>query len=145
LLDEAKRPKVKTHINIGGDVFLECDKSLMAEVFKDITDNAVQAIRAKHAPGETEKGEIVISGAQEKGRYKISFKDNGTGVPPNKLENIFDPGVTTKNKEFNSGLGLANCKKVITKHGGNIYAENNGDGDGATIIIELPYKIISIK
>lgn len=141
LLNEAKRHEAKIYIEIVEDVRLECDKSLMVEVFKDIIDNGVQAIQAKNAPAETEKGKIVISGAYEKNKYKISFKDNGTGIPPGKLENIFDPGVTTKNKEFNSGLGLANCKKVIAKHGGNIYAENNGEEGGATIIIELPSKI----
>ena len=145
LLNEAVRDDVKISVDIGDEIFLDCDKSLMTEVFKDIIDNGVQAIHAKTPLEDPKEGEIVITGSYGKNKYKIKFTDNGVGIPVNKLESIFDPGVTTKNKEFNSGLGLANCKKVIDKHGGNIYAENNGEKTGAVITIELPSKIVSAK
>lgn len=146
LFAEAAKYDTEICVNIGGDIFLECDKNLMSEVFKDIIENGIQAIHTKNAAApEENKGKIVITGAYEKNKYKIKFKDNGVGIPPNKLDAIFDPGVTTKNKEFNSGLGLANCKKVINKHGGNIYAENNGETSGATITIELPAKTVTAE
>ncbi|MCL2158491.1 MAG: HAMP domain-containing histidine kinase [Oscillospiraceae bacterium] len=128
--------------NINEGLFLECDKSLMLEVFKDIIENGIQSIQAKGSCEKTED-KIVVLGSCEKNKYKIRFIDEGTGISPNKLESIFEMGVTTKNKEFNSGLGLANCKKIIEKHGGIIYAENNKNGSGATITIEFPARAIA--
>ena len=125
-------------LNIDSNISLVCDESLMIEVFKDIIENSVQAIQA-NIGNITDEPKIVISGMYDKGKVSISIKDNGIGIPLNQLNTIFDPGVTTKNKEFNSGMGLANCRKVIKEHRGSIIAINNDDDErGATVIINLP-------
>jgi len=141
LLNCAKRTDTKTLILIDDKVCLECDGNIMTEVFKDIIDNSIQSIEARNMQ---EAGKIVISETRDMNKYKITITDNGVGIPPNKLESIFYPGETTKNTEYNSGMGLSNCKKIIQDHGGDIFAESEGVGKGASIIIALPYKIVDI-
>jgi len=131
LLNESIRDGVEIRMQVDENLYLECDKVLMIEVFKDIIENSIQAIQARNMTEEI-KGEIVIIGSYDRNKYKMKFVNNGIGILPNKIDSIFDVGMTTKNKEFNSGLGLANCKKVISKHGGRIFAENNDNGEAAS-------------
>ena len=71
---------------------------------------------------------------KERQNVILEFSDNGPGFPPELLEKIFDPYVTTKEK--GTGLGLAISRRLTSEMGGNIHVENQRDG-GATVIIEL--------
>jgi signal transduction histidine kinase len=66
---------------------------------------------------------------------RISVADNGTGIPSEDLEHIFEPFVTTKPQGL--GLGLAVCRSIVRSHNGQLSAANNPSG-GATFTIELP-------
>jgi len=66
---------------------------------------------------------------------RISVADNGTGIPSEDLEHIFEPFVTTKPQGL--GLGLAVCRSIVRSHNGQLSATNNPSG-GATFTIELP-------
>jgi len=66
---------------------------------------------------------------------KVSFSDNGVGVPQENLQSIFDPFFTTKQK--GSGLGLATAYSIIKKHGGGITIDSE-IGVGTTFNIYLP-------
>lgn len=65
---------------------------------------------------------------------QVSVRDNGHGVPSEKLEQIFDAFVTTK--ETGLGLGLPICRSIVAAHGGRLWATNNR-GRGATFIMTL--------
>jgi len=77
---------------------------------------------------------LVISTAGN-GEARIEVQDQGTGVPPDALNSIFDPFVTTKHDGL--GLGLAICRTIVTEHHGQMWAVNNPDL-GATVIVSLP-------
>ena len=66
----------------------------------------------------------------------IQVCDTGSGIPPDALGKVFDPFFTTKAR--GTGLGLAICRGIVDAHKGTIRAENNREGPGATITIELP-------
>lgn len=74
---------------------------------------------------------------------KIEIKDNGPGIPEDKLSNIFNRFYridTERTKDFMStGLGLAIAKEMVEAHGGKIYASSIM-GKGSTFTIELPIK-----
>ena len=142
LIKQAMRTDVRINITINERICLKCDAALMIEAFKDIIDNSVQAI---HANYEQKEGEISIIGTIDANKCIIRVKDNGIGIKSNKLKDIFNPGVSTKNKEYNSGMGLANCEKTVTEHGGYIYATSEGIGKGATVIIAFPLRIVDLK
>jgi two-component system cell cycle sensor histidine kinase/response regulator CckA len=66
---------------------------------------------------------------------RISFKDEGVGIPEKILDKIFDPFFTTKQQ--GSGLGLAISYSIIKRHGGHIEAASQ-PGAGSTFTIWLP-------
>lgn len=66
---------------------------------------------------------------------QVSVQDTGVGVPPESLEQIFEPFHTTK--PHGLGLGLAICRSIIQSHGGRIGSSNNTDR-GATFWFTLP-------
>ena len=70
------------------------------------------------------------------GKYiKLTFKDQGEGIPKENLEKIFDPYYTTKEK--GNGLGLAICYSIIKNHDGHIRAESE-IGKGSSFMVYLP-------
>lgn len=71
----------------------------------------------------------------------FSLKDEGIGIPEEEILTIFDEFKQSSRTSINSGgtgLGLAICKKVISLHGGVIFAENNKDVRGATFHFIIP-------
>jgi signal transduction histidine kinase len=105
-----------------GDAEAEMDGDMMQRVFLNIVGNAVQAV----GPG----GRLTI----EAGDRSIRFTDDGPGIPPEILEKLFTPFLTSKTK--GTGLGLAIAHKIVEAHGGTIEAKN-GPGGGATFSITL--------
>jgi signal transduction histidine kinase len=90
--------------------------------------NAIQAM--------PEGGKIQAS-IQSAGRIvTVCIEDEGSGVPEDMLERIWDPFFTTKEK--GTGLGLGIVKNIIESHNGSIRVENRKEGPGAIVIIELP-------
>jgi PAS domain S-box-containing protein len=83
------------------------------------------------------RGTLTISIERVDHAVRISFTDDGAGIPRENLKRIFDPFFTTKEVGKGTGLGLSICHGIITEHGGKIYAESEV-GKGATFIIELP-------
>ncbi len=78
------------------------------------------------------------------GGIEIKIKDSGPGIDRDKINELFDPYVTTKKK--GTGLGLAIVKKTIEEHGGKVWLENNRDGTGTSAVIRLPAEtVISAK
>jgi nitrogen fixation/metabolism regulation signal transduction histidine kinase len=64
---------------------------------------------------------------------ELHIQDQGSGVPTELFDKIFEPYVTTKTK--GTGLGLAIVRKIVEEHGGIVWIENN---TGACIKIRLP-------
>jgi PAS domain S-box-containing protein len=66
---------------------------------------------------------------------RISVCDHGSGIPPDQLDAVFEPFVTTKNHGM--GLGLAVCRTIVSAHAGRLWATNNADR-GASFHVALP-------
>ncbi len=70
-------------------------------------------------------------------RIEIRIRDNGSGMPPEVAEKIFNPFFTTKPTDRGTGLGLSLSSDIIRQHGGNIRVETEPD-EFTEMIIELP-------
>jgi len=108
------------------------DPHQVQQVFLNLINNARQAIEA-HRPN----GWVRIT-TEQAGEYaRVTFEDNGPGIPEANLSKVFDPFFTTKEVGKGTGLGLSLCYGIIEEHGGTISVRSK-PGAGATFIIELP-------
>ncbi len=70
-------------------------------------------------------------------RSRIRVEDSGPGIPPDKLEAIFQPFYSTKLNRGGTGLGLSISSEIVRRHGGDLKAVSR-PGEGACFIVELP-------
>jgi PAS domain S-box-containing protein len=108
------------------------DPGQLQQVFLNIMLNARTEMRAAHGGGN-----LLVKTQALDDTIRISFKDDGPGIPQENLKTIFNPFFTTKKTDEGTGLGLSICRGIISSHRGTIYAEST-PGKGATFIIELP-------
>jgi two-component system NtrC family sensor kinase len=108
------------------------DISQLQQAFLNIVLNAEYFMYKSHRGGH-----LSLSSTLEDGKLKVSISDDGPGIPPEKVNRVFDPFYTTKDVGEGTGLGLSICHGIIREHGGEIYVESS-QGRGATFIVELP-------
>lgn len=118
---------------------IEADEGQISQAFNNIVINAVQSmpnggtltVQADNAdPDECE-----VIGLSPGTYIRISFTDEGGGISEEDQKRIFDPYFTTK--PSGTGLGLASCHSIVTKHGGRIVVSSTV-GVGTTFTIYLP-------
>lgn len=108
---------------------VECHVSEINQVLMNLLINAGQAIH--------ERGVIVLATGSDDGEVWISISDSGCGIPDDVLQRIFDPFYTTKPIGHGTGLGLAVCYSIVTKHHGRIEVSSRL-GVGTTFRVVLP-------
>lgn len=108
------------------------DRDQLKRVLHNLLRNAVEAM-----PDER-PGEISLCLKAENGRYHLRVTDNGVGVPPELADKIFQPNFTTKSS--GTGLGLAMCKAIMEKAGGEL-AFAPAEGGGAVFWISGPLAV----
>lgn len=109
-------------------VLLLIDRDKMLQVLLNLIRNAFQAM---------EQAGYVHLVLRVEGKHAIiEVRDNGCGIPEDKLNQIFDPFYTTK--EDGTGLGLALCQKIIEDHQGSITVRSDlGIGSIFTILLPI--------
>ena len=108
------------------------DPHQLMQVFLNLVLNAEQAIREAR-----DKGTLRIRLGKTDKNVSVIFQDDGPGIAPDILPNIFDPFYTTKRPGRGTGLGLSICKAVLKEHNGNIEA-SSAPGGGAVFTVTLP-------
>lgn len=103
------------------------DRTQWVRVVTNIIQNALQAVK----PGNNPK--IMVTIEKEDSMVKISFADNGIGIPKSIQSKVFEPKFTTKTKGM--GLGLGIVKNIIDSHKGKI--EYTTGDKGTTFVVTL--------
>ena len=105
----------------------------MKQVLLNLTVNALEAV-------PPQRGEVRIAGKREGDWVELSVEDNGRGMNPDTLQNVFEPFFTAKRGagEPGTGLGLSITHAIIETHGGRIRAESKGVGQGSRFVVRLP-------
>jgi len=111
-------------------------KNLVVQVFVNLINNAIEAagedgeirVEARAAPA---------AGAGEADMVRVSFIDNGPGIPEDDLETIFEPFYTTRPEGEGTGLGLAICRHIMEVLGGRITADSaSGEGSKFHVVFQ---------
>ncbi len=113
------------------------DRALLRQVFVNLLDNAVKFTRGRD-PAVIEIG-LLPSSAADEGRVTIFVRDNGAGFNPKYQDKLFGVFQRLHNqRDFEgTGIGLANVLRIVTRHGGRVWAEGNID-NGAAFYFTLP-------
>ena len=104
---------------------VSCYPNMLNQVFLNILMNAIHSIEEIKTQKSSYIGKIKIKTEIVENLLHVSILDNGKGIKETDKEKVFNAGYTTKEKGKGTGLGLAICKKIIEKHKGELYFENN--------------------
>lgn len=130
---QLRRPEgVEMTLDACPDIIFNIDRNRLWQICMNLLTNAV-----KH----TKKGRIWFGYTLEAEEKMIKFyvSDTGCGIPKDELDNIFARFVQLSDFEQGVGLGLAICKGLVLKMGGNISVISE-EGFGSTFIFTLPMK-----
>ena len=107
-------------------LYVEGDLFALGRVYRNLIVNAIEAT----SPG----GSITVATEDQGDRARITIGDTGTGIPPERLDAIFEDFKTTKRRGL--GLGLAISRKIVEQPGGTISVTSQV-GKGTTFAIDL--------
>lgn len=115
-------------ITVDGDAEIVADPLLMGQVFLNVLKNSLEA--------ESTEVEVLI---KDGGAVTVTFTDNGSGIPPDKLARVWLPYVSYK--KGGSGLGLPVVRKIVESMQGSVTLSSRKDLRGAQLVLTLPSAI----
>ncbi len=110
------------------------DRARLVEVVQNLVDNAAKFMGDQPEPRLT----IGTLGAERSGMPIFFVQDNGLGIEPQYHERIFGLFNKLDVKSEGTGVGLALVKRIVDLHGGHIWVESDGTGQGSTFFFTLP-------
>ena len=115
-------------------VWVDGDRVRLAQVISNLLNNA-----ARYTPGG---GRITLEIACHGAQARVAVEDNGVGIDPAQLEEVFEPFAQVDWREAASsagiGIGLTLAKGLVGLHGGAISAHSAGRGKGSRFVVCLP-------
>ena len=108
----------------------------LQQVFTNLLLNAFDAVAGPCA-NQDRRAQIEISLEADAAMLRVRVRDNGPGIPTEKLETVFQPFYSTKLNRGGTGLGLSISSEIVRRHGGTLRAESEL-GEGACFVVELP-------
>ncbi len=128
--------KIEFINNITIDCVVNADEYLINLLIRNLVSNAIKFTN--------ENGKIEINATKLNNNIQIAISDNGIGIKPENIDRIFkiENHFTTRgtNDEKGNGFGLALCKEIVSKHGGEIWLQSEF-GKGTTFFFTIPNNI----
>ena len=143
---EASRPSIEQagHAllieNPPDPIHVDADLTRLTQVFSNLLDNA-----AKY----TERGGRIRLTVQQVGTEAVvSVQDNGIGIPPHMLPQVFEIFTQVdrhlERSQGGLGVGLSIVQRLVRMHGGSVEARSNGNGRGSEFVVRLPVALSSV-
>ena len=115
-------------------IYLNADRMRLAQVFGNLLNNS-----SKYTKSE---GTISLLAERADGEVVVTVRDNGDGIPPDKLHTIFDMFMqvdrTSDRSQGGLGIGLTLVRRLVEMHGGSIEPRSDGEGMGSEFEVRLP-------
>lgn len=113
------------------------DQCLLVQLFRNLLSNAIRF-------AGVDPLRIHVGAHRDAEGWCFFVKDNGIGIEPSYFDRIFDifQRIDSNPGRPGTGIGLANCKKIVERHGGRIWVESV-PGTGSTFFFTIPYQITS--
>lgn len=128
----AQNDNITLENKINKDIIVQADTTYLITAFNNLLSNAM-----KYSP---EGGTLTIDAIKNNGWVTVSIRDEGVGLTEEQQAKMFDEfykGDSARHDLKSLGPGLAICKRIIERHGGNIWAESPGLGMGTKIYFTL--------
>ncbi|HSJ08430.1 MAG TPA: HAMP domain-containing sensor histidine kinase [Longimicrobiales bacterium] len=133
LLESDVPPHVRTRVDAPATLpLIRAHYDALQRAFRNLIRNAVEAI---DAAGRSDGGAISVVVRTEPDGVRITLRDTGCGIPPDRIDRLFEPDFTLK--AGGTGLGLAVVRQAVAAHGGTVVARS-ADG-GAEFTVSLPF------
>lgn len=119
----------------------QCDQIRIGQVIRNLLSNAIKFTAEGMLTLTIKPTSLTDIDGRNVPGLAFSLKDEGVGVPPDELADIFDvfkQSTKTKTRAGGTGLGLSVCREIITAHHGVIWVENNESGRGTTFTFVIP-------
>ena len=121
-------------VDVPNGIYIDADKTRITQIFLNLLNNA-----AKFTP---RGGRIHLSAAGDDERVVIRVRDNGIGIPHERLEHVFDMfsqlSAPLEGPDGGLGIGLALVRGLVELHGGSVEALSAGLEQGSELIVRLP-------
>lgn len=115
-------------------IYLNADRARLAQVFGNLLNNSSRYT--------SPNGQISLSARRAGDEVLVSVKDDGAGIPPDKLDSIFDMFMqvdrSAQRSQGGLGIGLTLVKRLAEMHGGSVEASSRGEGQGSEFVVRLP-------
>lgn len=125
---------IKYYVKIEKNPLILADMHYLSEAVYNVLNNSINAIESSV---RANCGRINIILKAERRWCAIRIEDNGIGINKEKLKKVFEPFYTSKNSNYNWGIGLSYVKQIVKIHFGKIHLEST-EGEGTVFIIALP-------
>lgn len=129
----------QAEITFGELPWVQGNETQLVQLFQNLIGNALKFTRPDVLP------QLQISATEQADSWLLEVRDNGIGIPSESLKDIFQAfkRLKTDQKYVGTGIGLATCKKIVSTHGGKIFAESEV-GQGTVFYFTLP-KICELR
>jgi len=115
-------------------IYLNGDPARLAQVFSNLLNNSSKYTKSG--------GTIWLRATRKEGEVVVTVKDNGAGIPADKLASIFDMFTqldrSAERTQGGLGIGLTLVKRLVEMHNGSIEAKSVGTGEGSEFTVRLP-------
>ena len=133
LQPKLKKTHIQVDINCPAEIVLDSYPGALAQVITNLTLNCVE-----HAFEPDAEGRIAINARPDGDWVEMQVADNGKGIPPDMLDKVFDPFVTTRRGQGGTGLGLNIVFNLIAKQFGGTITVTSTLGQGASFVLRIP-------
>lgn len=132
--DELISQNINVILDVDSSIKIDGNKNELKHLFINLINNSIYAFNERNI----KKRNIFIKCYKQNSRIYIEVEDNAGGIPEDIIEKIFEPNITTKQKENGTGIGLYMSYQIVKKNSGLINVHNSDKGAFFTITLLHP-------